>query len=129
MTTPSTVVCKLNDLADPGCRGLELVVAGRQYDAFIVRQGQQVYAYLNSCPHTGGPLDWVPHQFLDLDKAFIQCATHDALFQINNGLCISGPCQGQRLTPIPVFIEAGEITIEHHGFPTVSSRDDAFTCR
>lgn len=121
MTSARTVICKLDDLADPGCRGLELDVAGRSYDAFIVRQGRQVYAYLNSCPHTGGPLDWVPHQFLDLDKAHIQCATHDALFQINDGRCVSGPCQGQRLTAIPVIIRDGEVTIEHSDFPAVNS--------
>lgn len=121
MASSHTVVCKLDELTDPDCRGLELVVAGRPYDAFIVRQGQQVYAYLNSCPHTGGPLDWIAHQFLDLDKAFIQCATHDALFQINDGFCVSGPCHGQRLTALPVYIRDGEVTINHRGFPEVNS--------
>ncbi len=121
MAPSFTIVCKLDELSNPGCRGLELVVAGRPYDAFVVRRGRQVYAYLNSCPHTGGPLDWVPHQFLDLDKAFIQCATHDALFRINDGFCVSGPCIGERLTALPVFIRDGEVAIEHNDFPAVSS--------
>ena len=121
MTSSRTVVCKFDDLADPDCRGLELVVAGRPYDVFVVRQGRQVYAYLNSCPHTGGPLDWVPHQFLDLDKTFIQCATHDALFRINDGLCVAGPCHGERLTALPVILHDGEVAIEHHGIPSVNS--------
>jgi nitrite reductase/ring-hydroxylating ferredoxin subunit len=121
MVKSNTVVCQLDELADPGCLGLGLVIDDRQYDTFVVRRDNQVFAYLNSCPHTGGPLDWVPHQFLDLDKAYIQCATHDALFQIDDGYCIAGPCKGDRLMAIPVVVVAGEVIIEHRGFPVVDS--------
>ena len=49
---------------------------------FVVRTGATVRAYENSCPHTGGPLDWVPDQFLTREKDMILCATHGALFRI-----------------------------------------------
>jgi len=66
-------------------------------DLFIVRHQGSVVAYRNSCPHRKVPLEWLPDQFLDEDKQFIQCATHGALFTIENGLCISGPCNHESL--------------------------------
>lgn len=116
-TAHRTVVCPLDELHDPDSRGVTLCVDERLHDVFIVRNGQQVFAYLNSCPHTGGPLDWVPDQFLSLDRKYIQCATHDALFRFNDGCCVAGPCTGDRLKSVPVAIDAGEIVIEHGNFP------------
>jgi len=121
MTTPGcTVVCLLDELNDPDSRGFALRVNERLHDVFIVRLGRQVFGYLNSCPHTGGPLDWVPDQFLSLDKDYIQCATHAALFRLYDGHCVAGPCAGERLTPVPVMVEAGEIVVLHSEFPADS---------
>ena len=118
MNTPGrTVVCQLDELNDPDSRGMLLRVDEQLHDIFIVRLGQQVFAYLNSCPHTGGPLDWMPDQFLNLDKDYIQCATHAALFRIIDGYCVAGPCAGERLSPIPVTIDAGEVVVLHSDFP------------
>ncbi|MDB4002354.1 hypothetical protein N9449_06575 [Oceanospirillaceae bacterium] len=47
-------------------------------------------------------MEFLPDQFLDEDKQFIQCATHGALFTIENGLCISGPCNNQSLVSLYV---------------------------
>ena len=80
-------------------------------EIFVVRQGDRVYAYFNQCPHTGGPLDWVPDQFLNLEQDHIQCATHAALFRIQDGLCVAGPCSGDRLTAVPAHVEDGAIVI------------------
>jgi nitrite reductase/ring-hydroxylating ferredoxin subunit len=80
-------------------------------DILVVRQGNRVYGYLNNCPHTGGPLDWVPGQFLDLDREHIQCATHAALFRIADGVCVCGPCAGDHLTPVTMAVEAGEVIL------------------
>ncbi|NOR40626.1 MAG: Rieske 2Fe-2S domain-containing protein [Gammaproteobacteria bacterium] len=106
-----TAICRLDELDDPGSRGVTMMHGSLLRDVFIIRQGDQVFAYLNSCPHTGGPLDWVPDQFLNLDKDCIQCATHDALFALHDGKCFSGPCAGASLTSVPVVIDAGEISL------------------
>ena len=103
------VLCQLEDIEDPGSVALTLATSDGLQDIFVVRRGEQVAAYLNSCPHTGGPLDWVPGQFLDLDREYIQCATHDALFEITDGVCIAGPCAGGRLTAVSVVIRDGEV--------------------
>jgi len=64
--------------------------------------GDRAYAYRNRCPHTGAPLDWQPHQFLDERGELIQCAIHGALFAIETGLCLRGPCAGRSLQALPV---------------------------
>ena len=108
----SAVVCRLEDIEDPGSKGMTVSIAGQLQDIFIVRRGDSVFGYLNSCPHTGGPLDWTPDRFLDLDGRHIQCAMHAALFRIEDGRCIAGPCNGDRLTPVPVKLEAGVVHLE-----------------
>jgi nitrite reductase/ring-hydroxylating ferredoxin subunit len=99
------VLCRLADIPDPGSRGFE--VEGRA--TFLVRRGDVIAGYVNSCPHTGGPLDWVEHQFLDLERRHILCATHGALFRIEDGYCLAGPCRGKRLTPVAVTLSADEV--------------------
>jgi nitrite reductase/ring-hydroxylating ferredoxin subunit len=44
-------------------------------------------------------MDWVTDQFLDLDREYIECATHAALFCIWDGVCVAEPCAGDCLTP------------------------------
>ena len=104
------ILCNLDDLPEGGARGFS--VAGNEKaggeetkEIFVVRFDDNIYGYMNSCPHTGGPLDWVPDQFLNLDNTHIQCATHDALFRIEDGFCIAGPCVNMSLQSVPVKLE------------------------
>lgn len=90
-------LCNSSELADAASRGFE--VEGQKLLA--VRRDGQVYLYLNRCPHRGIPLEWQPDRFLDDSASLIQCATHGALFLIENGECIAGPCAGQSLTALP----------------------------
>lgn len=59
-----------------------------------------MYVYKNRCPHRGVGLEWLPDQFLDSSASLIQCATHGALFLIEDGECIAGPCEGKSLTAL-----------------------------
>jgi len=101
-------LCELTDLADPGSKGF--VCAGQKL--FAVRRGAKVYVYHNTCPHLGIPLEWVEDQFLDFSQSMIQCANHSALFVIENGKCVAGPCSGQKLHAIGNRIAAGKVFIQ-----------------
>lgn len=79
---------------------------------FAVKKDDEIFLYLNRCPHLGTPLEWSEDDFLDSEKALIRCATHGALFQIDNGKCLVGPCQGKHLHSIPFSLENGEIKVE-----------------
>ena len=95
VTTPLIKSSKLNEGQSKG-----FIVGGT--NLFIVRHQGKVVAYLNSCPHRKIPLQCLPNQFLDCDKQFIRCSNHAALFTIEHGLCISGPCNHQTLTRVNV---------------------------
>lgn len=111
-------LCNKNDIDDPGALGLEIDHAGKTIELFIVHKDGHYSAYLNHCPHTGVNLNWVEHQFLDLDRQHIQCATHDALFEIPSGVCIYGPCVGQSLTALPLQIDEDSIAIDPQSLPS-----------
>jgi nitrite reductase/ring-hydroxylating ferredoxin subunit len=100
-----TLICALDRLSDPGSYGFSLQLDDRRVEGFVVRRDGDFFAYRNSCPHTGAPLDWVDHQFLDIEGSLIQCAVHDARFLIETGECVFGPCPGQRLESLPIVIE------------------------
>jgi nitrite reductase/ring-hydroxylating ferredoxin subunit len=104
-------LCSLEELDNPGSRGIVMETQQGPLNIFLVRKGQQVYGYFNRCPHTGVNLDWLPDQFLDLSGGFIQCATHGALFRIEDGICVRGPCAGDCLKAIELRIELGEVVL------------------
>ena len=91
---------------------IEVKIKHRNRSVFVVHKNGEFFAYHNQCPHTGASLEWQEDQFLDLDKALIQCATHDALFTIDTGECIAGPCVGSLLQAIPLSIRDNNIHLE-----------------
>ena len=103
------LICPLDRLEDPGSFGFSLDTESGQVDGFVVRRDGECFAYRNSCPHTGSPLDWVEHQFLDLEGTLIQCAVHDARFLIDSGECVLGPCPGTFLEPLEIEAVEGNL--------------------
>ncbi|MBD2858844.1 Rieske 2Fe-2S domain-containing protein [Spongiibacter sp. KMU-158] len=94
-------LCNLDELPEPGSKSVTL---GEQA-CFLVRHGKGVALYQNRCPHLGIELNWQEDVFLDHEEMFIQCATHGALFIMETGECVAGPCLGEALTSIPCTIE------------------------
>ena len=56
-------LCRVEDLADGAARGFPPAPGGFT-GLFAVRQGDDMFVYVNSCPHIGTPLDWTPDRFL-----------------------------------------------------------------
>lgn len=104
MMTERQYLCQLEDLPDPGSKGF-ILSEGEAVTVFIVRWQGQLHAYKNQCPHTGAPLEWKPDQFLDFENRFIQCALHGALFEVDSGYCVRGPCAGNSLQPEDVVVD------------------------
>lgn len=102
------VLCAATDIAEGQSRGIEI----NGQALILVRRSGRVYAYQNRCPHTGVNLDWLPHQFLDNSGDYLQCAVHGALFRIEDGYCVSGPCAGEGLRPVAVREQQGEILLD-----------------
>lgn len=98
-------VCRAADVPDGQARGF--TVEG--LELLIARRGCALYAYLNSCPHRGTSLDWAPDRFMSPDLQHLQCATHGALFRVENGQCVLGPCLGETLTSQRIECVDGDV--------------------
>ena len=106
------VLCKLDDI--DAAAGREVVVEGpegRVYLALLV-SGRKVHAWLSVCPHQGRSLSWAPGEFLFGDAGELVCPHHGACFDPATGECVSGPCQGDFLTPVEVLVKDGEVLLD-----------------
>lgn len=106
------VICALHELADPGAKGFTMGEGEWPLRGFVVRRGDDVRAYVNHCPHAGFPLNWTPDGFLAPEAPLILCVMHGALFEIDSGECVAGPCPGQRLRSLPVHVRRGYVMLE-----------------
>ncbi len=107
----SRALCRLEEIEDGEAKGFTIDGDGEPLEIFVVRQGGRVYGYVNSCPHVGTPLDWAPDRFMSEDGGYIQCSTHGALFQIEDGECIAGPCAGDSLRPAGITLDAAGFVV------------------
>ncbi|MEM8986094.1 MAG: Rieske (2Fe-2S) protein [Pseudomonadota bacterium] len=108
---PGARLCALDDIPAPGAKEFDFKDGQKWFAMFVVRDAGDVRGYVNICPHAGRPLNYGPDAFLTPDKTHILCAAHGAVFQIDDGMCIAGPCLGRRLIPFPVSIKAGDVIV------------------
>ena len=85
-------VAKLSDIEEGSATNAVIELADGHRHLIITRKADEVNVFLNSCPHTGVRLDWKVGVFLTVDKAHLQCSTHGALFELDSGFCVAGPC-------------------------------------
>jgi nitrite reductase/ring-hydroxylating ferredoxin subunit len=103
------VLCRLQDIPDGRARGF--LPLNRDDRLFVVRRGDCIRAYINSCPHNWRPLDYAQDHFLSADGREIVCYAHGAHFSIDSGQCTDGVCIGASLIPVPTRIDNGMILI------------------
>ena len=101
-------LCQVDDIQEGTSKGFTLP---DKKSVFAVKRDGEIFIYQNSCPHLGVELEWLEDQFLDNEGVLIQCSTHGALFVIETGDCVSGPCVGKALQPVPFHIKEGTIFI------------------
>ena len=105
----SVVLCDLADIPDGGAVGVLPNARGHD-QGLLVRRGAQVYGYVNNCPHYDrAPLGWKKDAFLNATGDRIMCASHGALFRIEDGVCELGPCLGHALAPLDITVRRGQV--------------------
>jgi nitrite reductase/ring-hydroxylating ferredoxin subunit len=105
---PGVRLCALADLADPGSKAFRFRQADRLFAGFLIREGETVRGFVDSCPHAGWPLSALDDRYLTRDQRHILCAGHGALFTLDGG-CVAGPCFGEHLRAWPVEVRGGEV--------------------
>ena len=99
----------LDLIADDAARNYVLQIGDARFHGFVVRKGDQVFGYVDRCPHAGLPLAQQLDQYLSPDGGLIACSWHGAMFTVEEGTCVGGPCVGARLSPWPVVVAEGRI--------------------
>ncbi len=68
----------------------------------VGRVGGSWRAYRNECKHRALPLDLGGSSPMSDDGTRLLCHQHGALYRLDDGLCIVGPCFGERLQALSV---------------------------
>lgn len=116
MAGTKRLICATEALLDGGA-GVRFTVQrhGREEPAFAIRFRGVAYAYLNRCGHTPIELDWQAGEFFDLEKRWIICATHGAIYHPATGECVGGRCAGRGLVALVLTEEEGNVYLVEQG--------------
>lgn len=96
-------ICMTEDVPEREARSFEL---SDGENIFVTQRDGAFYAYKNICPHLQVELEFLENQFLDQDREHIECSTHGALFNVETGECIAGPCFGEFLQKLAISVHS-----------------------
>ncbi len=105
----------LDRLADGGFAGATVDLDGDMEPLILFRDGDEVRAWVNVCPHAGRQLDWAPGEFLKSKDGLLVCAAHGASFELQAGECVAGPCRGESLRKVGVEVRDGAVWLKTAG--------------
>lgn len=105
------VLCRVQDIPDGKARGFDWPRGETKVKILVARRGDRVFGYRNACPHVGVPLEMDADDFMSVDGRYLQCSTHGAMFQVEDGMCIVGPCAGRPLRAVPVSVVDGIVSV------------------
>ena len=108
-TPPGVTLGPLDLIPDGTARNFVLEMRAGRFHGFVVRRGEDLRGYVDRCAHMALPLTQKLDDYLTPDGKLIQCAWHGALYRIDDGVCVGGPCTGARLQPWPVTVCEGMI--------------------
>ena len=111
----SDALLRIEQIPDGGFHELEATLDGDAESLILYREGDVVRAWLNVCPHAGRRLDWAPGRFLKDKNGHLICAVHGATFELQEGVCIAGPCKGAALRAIDVDVRDGAVVLRTSG--------------
>ena len=98
-------LCDLDEVPDPGAR----VIDGATGSLLVARSKEGVAGFNNACPHKGTPLENPLGGVIDAESRHLVCSTHGARFRLSDGVCVSGPCVGERLKATPLVLRDGRV--------------------
>lgn len=106
-------LCHVDDVAEGQARGFG-PLEGSKRKVIVIRRNGVLHAWLDACPHysTGTPMAWKTDAYLNGERTHLTCHSHNALFEIDTGECVLGPCLGQSLTRIEIAVdEEGDVFV------------------
>lgn len=108
--TPAGVkLGSISMIEDGHARAFVLQMEAGRLHGFVVRRGNAAFGYVDRCPHMQLPLATSLDDYLAPDRDLIVCSWHGALFEVETGRCVGGPCAGARLISWPIDVVEGEM--------------------
>lgn len=119
MSTEATTypLCHVDDLPLRGAKAIALEGLNAQGEIetcplIVVRWDESVFGYINTCPHKPTQLDArIPGEFFNPERSHLMCDKHGALFEVDTGLCLDGPCQGEGLQKLSLEVVNGSVCL------------------
>ena len=93
------MLIRRSDLPEQGLVAVDAEIDGESLSIIVDCDRNPPRAWVNTCPHQGRRLDYAPGKFL-IHKGQLVCAAHGATFDLEEGLCVGGPCRGEHLTSV-----------------------------
>ena len=69
-------------------------------------------AYWNVCRHRAVPLDLGATSPLSEAGRFLLCHHHGALYRTRDGVCVAGPCVGEKLAAVGVDLDGDTLVFD-----------------
>ena len=82
----------------------------REQKGMLIFWEGNYFAFQNLCPHWSIPLDTHGNEIWHSGSSSLICQTHGAAFDVESGICESGPCLGERLNKLSVEIQEDDPT-------------------
>ncbi len=129
------VICAADSIERSGAKAFSLsrvneAGEARPFSIVVARtHAADYFGYVNACPHQGIWLNIGEGNFFTRDRAFLKCGRHGAVFEIDTGLCVDGPCKDKSLEPLALAIVDGDVCVcgielEECGFPDSFEEND-----
>jgi len=110
-------ICEADDI-DPGeAKAFDLSRVmedgeARPFRIVVVRTGARDFTgYVNACPHQGTWLNIGGGEFFNKDGTRLRCGRHGALFDVETGACVEGPCEGEHLEPVAIVLVGEDVCL------------------
>jgi ketohexokinase len=105
---PATPLANIKQLSN--AKTLVTPAKDGQPSIVLIKFENTVKAYENNCPHQNVPLNEAFKIDVNPFEKTLKCSVHEAFFNIEDGLCIDGPCWNESLRAIDIKVdENGDI--------------------
>ncbi len=107
-----SVVVEKKNFPDQSAKSFKTKVKGRIFRGIVVRKGDKFFAYQNLCQHLPITLDLNDDGFFNHEKTHLQCHMHGAMYEIETGVCVAGPCVGAGLVALELAEEPSRLLVK-----------------